>query len=68
VTVGWDGDRRIYYVLAHVEIVDGKVWIQHDGTEDGVATELVAAGVSKSDIVLGFHEPEIRPYTEFAAA
>lgn len=60
-TVGWDGDRRVYYVLVHVEIVNGKVWIQHDGTEDGVATELVAAGIRKEHIVLGFHEPEVRP-------
>ena len=68
VTVGWQEDQRIYHVLVHVEILDGKLWIQHDGTEDGVATELVAAGVPKDQIVLGFHEPEVRPYTEFAAA
>ncbi len=67
-TVGWDDDRRIYHVLVHVDIIDGKLWVQHDGTEDGVATELVAAGVPKDHIVLGFHEPDVRPHTEFAAA
>ena len=28
----------------------------------------ILAGVPKEDIVLAFHAPEMRPYTEFAAA
>jgi hypothetical protein len=51
-----------------VDIINGKIWIQRDGTEYGVARELVDAGVPKSQIVLGFRPPEIRPYTEFAVA
>ncbi len=47
-------------------IIDGKVWIQHDGTEEGIANDLVAAGVPKAHIILGFKAPEIRKYTEFA--
>jgi hypothetical protein len=45
-----------------------RVWIQLDNTEDGIAEELISAGIPKQDIVLGFHEPEIRPYTGFAVA
>ncbi len=48
--------------------MDGKVWIQTDGTEDGVTDELMQAGIAKEDIVLGFHEPEIRKYTGFSVA
>ena len=33
-----------------------------------IADELVARGVPKSDIVLGFIAPEVRTYTGFAAA
>jgi hypothetical protein len=40
---------------------DGKIWIQHDGTEIGIANELVKLGVPKDDIVLAFHEPFVRP-------
>lgn len=65
-STGWGKEGRIHGCLIHVSIQDGKVWIQRDGTEDGIANELVQAGIPKSDIVLGFHEPEIRPYTEFA--
>lgn len=54
--------------MIHIEIIDGKVWIQRDWTEEVVAGELVEAGIPKIDIVLGFKPPEIRPYTEFAVA
>ncbi len=45
-----------------------KIWIQRDGTEDGLAGELEEAGVAKTAIVLGFHESRIRCHTEYAAA
>jgi hypothetical protein len=68
ITHGWDGQRHVHYTLVHVEIRNGKIWIHQDGTEDGIATELMAAGVPKEDIVLAFHPPELRQYTEFAVA
>ncbi|MGB3207023.1 MAG: element excision factor XisI family protein, partial [Crinalium sp.] len=39
---------------------------QRDFTEVGVANELLAAGVPKQDIVLGFQAPYKRKFTEFA--
>lgn len=65
VSVGWDDDRRVHGCLIHLAILDRKVWVQQDNTEDGVTYDLVAAGIPKSDIVLGFHEPQIRPHTGF---
>jgi hypothetical protein len=66
--LGWSADRRIKNFTVYVRIKDGKFWIEHDLTEDGIATELLEAGVPKEDIVLAFHAPEMRQYTEFAAA
>jgi hypothetical protein len=66
VSVGWSKERRVHGCLIHVSIEDDKVWIQRDGTEHGITNQLVQAGIPKSDIVLGFHEPEIRLYTGFA--
>ncbi|MEZ4707425.1 MAG: element excision factor XisI family protein [Caldilineaceae bacterium] len=43
-------------------------YIEIDWTEEGIATELLAAGVPNADIVLVFHHPIVRPYTEFAVA
>ncbi len=50
----------------HFDIKDGKIRIQHDGTEIGVANELVEMGVPKEDIVQAYHPPYKRPYTGFA--
>ncbi len=66
VTVGWRNHRRIYGCFLHIDIKNGKIWIQHNGTEEHVAHELVALGVPKEDIVLGFHSPSRRKFTEFA--
>ncbi len=68
VSVGWDGVKRVHGALIHIDIINGKIWIQRDGTEHGVARELVAAGIPKDQIVLGFHTPDVRPLTEYAAA
>ncbi len=67
-SVGWHYANRIHGWLIHIDIVDGKVWIQRDGTEHGIARELERAGIPKDHIVLGFHAPEVRPYTEYAVA
>jgi hypothetical protein len=68
VKAGWDGDRRVYGCLVHVDIREEKIWIQYDGIEYGMANELVDAGVPKERIVLAFKPPYVRPYTEFAPA
>lgn len=60
--------KRVHGALIHVDIIDGKIWIQRDGTEQGIASELVAAGIPQNQIVLGFYTPDVRPYTEFAVA
>lgn len=66
VHVGWLDERRIYGCSLHLDIRNGKIWIQHDGTEGGIANKLVERGVPKSDIVLAFHSPFKRQFTEFA--
>jgi len=57
---GWEGNRRVHSVPFHLDIIDGKIWIQHDGTDRPIAIELERSGVPKDDIVLGFHSAENR--------
>ena len=64
--VGWDGVRRVHGTVVHIDIHGDKVWVQYDGTSRPVAEELVAAGIPREDIVLGFHPAEVRPLTGFA--
>ena len=65
---GWNQQRHHHGCLIYIEIRNGKVWVQRDGTEEGIATELVAVGIPETDIVLGFQEPSVRPHTGFAVA
>lgn len=64
--VGWDGNRRVHGCVLHLDIKNGKIWVQHDGTEDAIADQLVAQGVPHQDIVIAYHAPYVRQYTEFA--
>jgi hypothetical protein len=68
ISEGWNEKQHLHSCLIHVEIIHGKVWIQSDNSEDGIANELVQAGIPQEDIVLGFHEPNVRKYTGFAVA
>jgi hypothetical protein len=64
--VGWDGVRRVHGSVIHLDIRDGKVWIQYDGTNRPVAQALVEEGIPREGIVLGFHPPYVRKYTAYA--
>ncbi len=63
--VGWDGSQRVHGSIIHIDIRDGKVWIEHNGTDARLGEELVAAGIPRSDIVLGIHPAELRPLTSY---
>ncbi len=63
--VGWDGHRRVYGCVLHLDIKNRKIWIEQNMTEMRVAQQLVDRGVAKEDIVLGFQAPEMREYTGY---
>ena len=66
--VGWRDEERIHGCPIHIDIKDGKIWIQQDFTEAGLANQLVELGVPKADIVLGFRVPYVRQFTGLAVA
>ncbi len=66
VHVGWEAGRRVHGAVIHVDIRDGRIWVQHDGTEEGITTRLLAAGVTPGEIVMGFHPPTQRHLTRYA--
>ena len=63
--VGWDGHRRVYGCVLHLDIKEGKIWIEQNMTEMRVGQELVERGVPKDDIILGFQAPQMREYTGY---
>jgi XisI protein len=64
--VGWQGDKRVFGPVMHLDILNGKIWIQYNGTEELVADRLVELGVPSSDIVIGFYSPFKHQYTAYA--
>jgi hypothetical protein len=67
-SVDWVNQKRINNTHVHIRIKNEKIYIEEDWTEEGIANELLTEGVPKSDIVLAFHDPETRKFTEFAIA
>ncbi len=64
--VGWTPQERIKGISVHVRLKNDKIYIEEDWTEEGIVTDLLKEGVPKEDIVLAFHAPETRQFTEFA--
>jgi hypothetical protein len=64
--VGWENKHRVYGSVMHFDIRDGKVWIQWNSTDRDVAQELVEMGIPKEDLVIGFHPPHLRQYSNYA--
>jgi XisI protein len=66
--LGWKNKHRVYNCFIHIEIRNEKVWIQRNMTDIDFAEELVKMGVPRTDIVLGFHSPFKRQFTEYAVS
>lgn len=67
-SVGWAGKRRDFGMTVYLRIKQNKIWIEEDWTKQGIANDLLEAGVPSEDIVLGFQHLSKRSLTEFAVA
>jgi hypothetical protein len=67
-TIGREKDKHVDLTTVYIRLKNDKIYIEEDWTEEGIAMDLLRAGVPKEDIVLAFHEPSLRKYTEFAVA
>ncbi len=68
VFAGWSNDDRIYGPLAHIDIIDGKLWVQRDGTAEGLPILLMEKGVPKEQIVMAYRHPSDQKLMGFAMA
>lgn len=67
-TIGWADRKHVWNTALYIRLYNHKFYIEIDNTEHGIATDMLEAGVPKEDIVLAFHHPSVRPYTEFSVA
>ncbi len=64
--LGWKGDKQIFNVAFHIDILNDKIWIQRDNTETGIANLLTEKGIPQKEIVLAYYPPAHRELTDFA--
>ena len=67
-STGWRGEHYLFGPIFHFDLINGKIWIQCNNTEREIVDELMADGVDRQDIVLGFVPPYARPFSGFATA
>ncbi len=70
--VGWEnkGKKWFYATFIHIDVkANGRIWLQHDGTDLRIADMMVERGIPKKDIVIGFQPPHAREMIDdFAVA
>lgn len=66
IDIGWSNNRRVYDCSLHLDIINGKIWVQQNMTEMQIGQVLMSKGVVQEDIVLGFQAPYAREYSGFA--
>jgi XisI protein len=57
--VGWNDRQRVHGCLIHVDLIDGRFWVQRDGSERGIARDLMDAGIPRERIVLAFRREDV---------
>ncbi len=68
-SLGWQKNYRGYGCFFHVHVrPNGKVYVEHDGTDLVIVDLLEERGVATTDMVLAWHAPSLREETEFAVA
>ena len=65
--IGWDeSGKRIFQPMIHLELLNGKIWIQENLTDLDIAKVFLEYDIEKSDIVLSLHSPGLRQFSEYA--
>lgn len=60
IRVGWSKEENLYSIIAHIAIVNEKVWIYVSNIDMNLEEELNEEGVSKEDIIFGGMSPSKR--------
>jgi hypothetical protein len=60
VVVGWFKDQNDYSTVVHLDIIDGKIWLYVDKTDQEIYEQLLEGGVPKHDIVKAWLSPAER--------
>lgn len=64
---GWHQGKYVYNVSIHIDVIDDKVWIQRNTTEEEIVDVLAEHNIGAAQIVLGFVDPEMRKLYAYSA-
>jgi XisI protein len=68
VRAGWSGQRRVKGIVLHLRIAGGQVWVEENGTDQDIASELVGLGGRPADVGGGFIHPSLLESLALAVA
>jgi hypothetical protein len=64
---GWVNEKYKHSVMLHLHIAEtGKIWILLNDMDTPLVDELLKAGISSQEIVMGMYSPKMREVGEFA--
>jgi hypothetical protein len=63
---GWEDSQQVLQVIVFIEIQGDLIWVHKDNSDYGVVAEMLAQGIDRLAIVLGFQAPEDRHDSGFA--
>lgn len=52
--IDFDSHDKKHYIVFHLRLTNGKIFVEQDGVEYGIAQDLIDAGVAPEDIVSFF--------------
>jgi hypothetical protein len=64
--IGWQKSHRVHNCIFHFDIKDNKIWLQENNTDLEIDEDLAEMGISSDEIVVGFHHPSMRKYSDYA--
>lgn len=65
---GWLKGKQVFNVIFHIDIINGKIWLQRNVSDYDIIEDIEQFDVPKSDIVLAFHSPTMRAATGYGVA
>ena len=64
--IGWQKSHRVHDCIFHFDIKNDKIWLQENNTDLEIDEDLAEMGISTDEIVVGFHHPSMRKYSDYA--
>ena len=66
IVLGWHGHEHIYKPLLHLDLINGKIWVQHNDTQFTLTEDFDRFGIPHQDIVNGLIPARRRSFTDYA--